>query len=322
MNIEWIDCVRWCHSAEATETVDALIESLVDLCRRSRIASPVMTMVRDEFGIRNAGYVVLYPGSLASVGHLRSESNDPETVQVSLTKLAKELFQDAFDMGAEMVQAISPLIASTVSVDTDTAFSSPDTQHDLVLRSAGMIPVATLIEMECEGIQSVPKLVVPATELNCGQLEFIPHHRFQPSQWNQLIERTYIETRDVPELNGHRNIESTLAGYAAMIVGIPESWWIVQFNSENVGCLLLTPTDAGHCEITYLGLIPEWRGKGLSKSVMNFVWEWASRNGTEVITLAVDLRNTPAIRLYQSCGFKTERFVQAWIAFPKKIGKA
>ena len=319
MNEDWIDCVRWCHSAEATETVDALIESLVDLCRRSRNSSPVLTMVRDKFCIRNAGYVVLYPGLLASVGRLRSESNDPETVQVSLTEIAKELFQDAFDMGAEMVQAISLLIASTVSVDMDTAFSSPDPQHDLVLRSAGMIPVAKLVEMECEGIQSVPKLVVPATELDCGQLEFIPHHRFQPTQWSQLIECTYVETRDVPELNGHRNIESTLAGYAEMIVGIPESWWIVQCNSENVGCLLLTPTGAGHCEITYLGLLPEWRGKGLSKAVMNFVWEWASRNGTEVITLAVDLRNTPAIRLYQSCGFKTERFVQAWIAFPKKF---
>ncbi|HUP81705.1 MAG TPA: hypothetical protein VM260_24345, partial [Pirellula sp.] len=260
MNIEWIDCVRWCHSAEATETVDALIESLVDLCRRSRNSCPVVTLVRDEFGIRNAGYVVLYPGSLASVGHLRSESHDPEMVQVSLTEIAKELFQNAFDMGAEMVQAISPLIASSVSVTMDTAFSSPDPQHDLVLRSAGMIPVAKLVEMECEGIQSVPNLVVPATELDFGELEFIPHHRFQPMQWSHLIESTYVETRDVPELNGRRNIESTLAGYASMIVGIPESWWGVQCNSANVGCLLLTPTGAGHCEITYLGLLPEWRG--------------------------------------------------------------
>ena len=318
MNREWIECVRWCHSSEDDETIDATIESLVDLCRRSNGMSPVLTKVRIEFGIRNAGYVVLYPGALASLGHLRSESKDLEMVSASLTDLAKELFQDAYDMGAEMVQAISPLIASQISVDMDTAFTSPDPNRDLVLRSAGMIPVAKLVEMECSGILTIPRPVVPTAGLDCVELEFIPHHRFQTSQWCQLVERTYVETRDVPELNGLRNIESTLAGYAAMFFGIPESWWIVQCNGVTIGCLLLTPSTAGYCEITYLGLLPEWRGKGLSKAIMNFVWEWATKSGIEAINLAVDIRNTPAIRLYQSRGFKTERFVQAWIAFPKK----
>lgn len=321
MNREWIECVRWCHSAEATETVDTMIESLVDLCLRSRNSSPVLIKTHYEFGIRNAGYVVLYPGAIATVGHLRSESNDSEMVQGSLTDLAKELFQDAFDKGAEMVQAISPLIASRISIDLDTAFSSPDPQRDLVLRSAGMIPVAKLVEMECSDIQTIPRLVIPTAAMEYGELEFISHHLAKPGLWSQIVENTYFETHDVPELNGLRNIESTLAGYAAMIVGIPETWWLVKCNSVNIGCLLLTPTAALCCEITYLGLLPEWRGKGLSKVIMNFVREWAASSGIEVITLAVDLRNTPAIRLYQSCGFKTERFVQAWITFPKRLVK-
>ncbi len=329
MNSEWIESVRWCHVAEDQASIDALIETLADLCLSSNYSSPILTKSRDDFGVRTAGYLVMYPGALASIGHLRTESSDSELSDsetngsVDLERkcqveIARELFQAAFDQGAEIVQAISALVASRLSNDLDPAFVSPDPQRDLVLASAGMVPVAKLVQMECYGIQTIPRLAVPASGLECGELDFIPHHAILPNQWSQLVERTYIETRDVPELNGQRGIESTLAGYASTIDGVPETWWVVQCKGVPIGCLLLTPNAARCCEITYLGLIPEWRGRGLSKVIMNFVRDWALANGIEGITLAVDLRNRPAIRLYQSCGFMTVQFVQAWICFPNR----
>ena len=69
--------------------------------------------------------------------------------------------------------------------------------------------------------------------------------------------------------------------------------------------------------ISITGRHPEWRGQGLSKVVMNFVRDMAIEIEIEGLSLAVDLRNTRAIRLYQSFGFVTQRFVQAWIYFPK-----
>lgn len=329
MNSEWIQCVRWCHWAEDQASIDALIETLVDLCLRSNYSSPILTNSRDDFGIRTAGYIVMYPGALASIGPLRSESSDSESIYYKFAdsvelerkcqvELARELFQAAFDQGAEIVQAITPLVASRLSYDLDSAFVSTDPQRDLVFGSAGMIPVAKLVQMECFGIQTIPRQAVPALGLDCGELDFILYHEILPNQWSQLVERTYIETRDVPELNGLRGIESTLAGYASTIHGVPKTWWVVQCKGINIGCLLLTPTAARWCEITYLGLVPQWRGRGLSKVIMNFVRDWALASGIDGITLAVDLRNRPAIRLYQSCGFMTDQFVQAWICFPNR----
>jgi GNAT superfamily N-acetyltransferase len=316
MKPDWIECVQWCHAAEAPEAVEALIETLTDLGQRSKALAPILTKSRNQAGIRAAGYLVLYPGSLASIGNLRSESNnDEELEQQMLAELAKDLFQEAFDSGAELVQAISPLIASHVGTEPVSAFASTDPRRDGLLRAAGMVPVAILVQMECSGMGSIAKREHNA-ERKCAAPEFISHFRIPSKHWRELIERTYVDTLDVPELNGRRDTRSTLEGYASTIVGVPQTWWAVQVEGVPIGCAMLTPTTFGSCELTYLGLVPESRGKGHSKAMMNWIRDWALQNGVRSMTLAVDLRNTPAIRLYRSCGFITERFVQAWIAFP------
>lgn len=314
MNTEWLECVRWCHANEDVDSVDTHVDALTDLSRRSSYATPILTQVRDIKGRRAAGYVIMYPGALASIGNLRCEASDNEELdQTNLASLAKDLFSIAFEQGAEMIQAISLLIADRISNDVESAFISPDPKRDLLLKMSGMHAVAKLVQMECIGLQSIPKLQVSDSTLQLGAIQFVPHHTIPTALWGQLVESTYVDTLDVPELNGLRNIESTLAGYASTISGVPQSWWIVQCEDTDIGCLLLTPTAPGCCELTYVGIKPEWRGKGLSKIIMNFARDWALQNAPDGITLAVDLRNTPAIRLYQSCGFTTQRFVQAWI---------
>ena len=165
-------------------------------------------------------------------------------------------------------------------------------------------------------MQNIPRLPVSDSSQRWGELQFIPHHTIPTKSWGQLVESTYVDTLDVPELNGLRDVENTLDGYASTVSGVPQSWWIVRCNNTDIGCLLLTPTAPEYCELTYVGIKPEWRGEGISKIIMNFACEWALENAPEGMMLAVDLRNAPAIRLYQACGFTTQRFVQAWICFP------
>lgn len=322
MNTDWLDCVRWCHSNENVDVVDAHVDSLLALCRHSNYATPILTQVRDLQGRRAAGYLILYPGALASIGNLRCEpSNNEEQDRAQLASLAKDLFFIAFEQGAEMIQAISLLIPDGVSSDAAAGFLSPDPMRDLLLKESEMIPVAKLVQMECIDLQSIPKLVVSQLTRELGEVHFVPHYELPLERWAQLVESTYANTLDVPELNGLRNIQSTLAGYASTVLGTPQSWWIVRCNDADIGCLLLTPTSLGCCELTYVGLKSEWRGKGLSKLMMNFVRDWALQNASNGITLAVDLRNTPAIRLYQACGFTPQRFVQAWVRFPKSVAR-
>lgn len=271
-----------------------------------------------DSGTRHAGYLALYPGALASVGNLRSDwTDDQEHSRKQLASLARELFQLAFQQGAEMVQAIAPVIPARMSENQESEFISSDPNRDEALRAAGMVPIATLVQMECFGMHSFHQPTLPSTLQKFGNIRFVPFHEIPSEQWRELVESTYIGTLDVPELNGLRNTESTLRGYASGIQGNPKTWWVVTCESENVGCVLVTPTGADCCELTYVGLVPQWRGKGLSKSIMNFVRDWAMNTSIQGIHLAVDIRNTPAIRLYQSCGFMAERFVKAWVSFPK-----
>jgi ribosomal protein S18 acetylase RimI-like enzyme len=218
------------------------------------------------------------------------------------------------EQGVELVQAISQL--NTVG-DTDwtcVSFAELDSARDVALASAGMNPVAKLIQMERDEV----KRPLASPTIQNGKLGFKQYDEISTRDWHAIIEATYIETLDVPELNGLRNIGNTLEGYASTQPRmtqprIPGTWWVIQDGRVNIGCLLLTPNDDQHCELTYLGLAPTSRGKGYSHAIMDHLDRWATSHGVERITLAVDIRNTPAIRLYQSRGFVAERFVQAWI---------
>jgi ribosomal protein S18 acetylase RimI-like enzyme len=55
-------------------------------------------------------------------------------------------------------------------------------------------------------------------------------------------------------------------------------------------------------EVIYLGLTPGARGRGLGRAVLRHALELA-RDHVPFLELAVDLRNTPAVRLYRSAGF-------------------
>jgi ribosomal protein S18 acetylase RimI-like enzyme len=265
---------------------------------------------------------VLYPGALGSLGKLRfcaqqDSGNTPAVDRIErelLASVIRTLCDAALEQGAELVQAISPLNADSHTDWSCVSFAELDSARDLALASAGMNPVAKLIQMERDEVRR--PLASPT--IQNGKLGFKQHHEISTRDWYAIIEATYIETLDVPELIGLRNIEHTLEGYESTQPTmtqprIPRTWWVIQDVCVNIGCLLLTPNDDQHCELTYLGLAPTSRGQGHSRAIMDHLDRWATSQGIERMTLAVDIRNTPAIRLYQSRGFAVERFVQAWI---------
>jgi ribosomal protein S18 acetylase RimI-like enzyme len=56
-------------------------------------------------------------------------------------------------------------------------------------------------------------------------------------------------------------------------------------------------------EVVYLGLTPEARGRGLGRAAVSHAVELA-RTHAHLIELAVDVRNRPALKLYESTGFQ------------------
>lgn len=321
-NMSWSDWVRWCHADQSQSDIDATVLTLIDLSDRSKYRTPIISAHVEEQGHVAAGYVVLYPGALGSLGKLRfcaqqGSGNTPSIERIERELLASvihTLCDAALERGAELVQAISPLNADSVTDWSCVSFAELDSARDSALASAGMNPVAKLIQMERDEVRRP----LSSPTIQNGKLGFKQHDEISIRDWHAIIEATYIDTLDVPELNGLRNIGNTLEGYASPQPRMtqprtPGTWWVIQDGGVNIGCLLLTPNDDQYCELTYLGLTPTSRGQGHSRAIMDHLDRWATTHGFERMTLAVDIRNTPAIRLYQSRGFVAERFVQAWI---------
>lgn len=62
--------------------------------------------------------------------------------------------------------------------------------------------------------------------------------------------------------------------------------------------------DEGH--ITNVAVRPEFRRMGLAKRLLQDLIDYARDNGIVSLTLEVRVSNLPAIRLYESFGFRTE----------------
>ncbi|MEQ1827526.1 MAG: GNAT family N-acetyltransferase [Pirellula sp.] len=329
MNTDWIEWVRWCHADQSLDLIQATIYNLMELTQRSRLAQPVIVSNVTDLEYTAAGYIAIHPGALGAIGSLRCQADnelsvsDRRPVEITmLERVLRTLCQSAMEQGAEIVQAISPL---TVSCDdrTDTITFEPFTSVREAALSLVLQPIAKLVQMEWR-IRNPPTgqgtlgstLGSPSCSTDAAQLRFVPFDCIDESQWHQVLDDSYIDTLDVPELNGRRGTASTLEGYASLIHGHPRTWWVVQEKDQHVGCLLLSPVDEGHVELTYLGLVRSKRGKGYSHGFLRFVEDWCEANDVTRVTVAVDIRNVPALRLYQHWGFQVKGFVQAWVNGP------
>jgi ribosomal protein S18 acetylase RimI-like enzyme len=122
--------------------------------------------------------------------------------------------------------------------------------------------------------------------------------------FGQTLLATYDGTLDCPEVNGVRSIDEVITGHRAQGRHDPRRWWLARASSEPVGVLLLT--DVGICEgwdLSYLGVVPQARRRGLGKELLAKALFEAKAAEAGQLTLAVDKRNQPAVDLYRQAGF-------------------
>jgi ribosomal protein S18 acetylase RimI-like enzyme len=166
-----------------------------------------------------------------------------------------------------------------------------------LLRQAGFTHVADLLYLVSVADQ-FPRSA-PATELAFASFDDVDAGRLE-----RILERTYIDSRDCPALDGARSIADVVEGYRAVGGFRPEIWLVARFNHEDVGCILL----ADHApqrvwELVYMGILPEARGRGLGLEITRYAQWLAAREGVDRLVLAVDAANEPAIALYAAAGF-------------------
>ena len=116
------------------------------------------------------------------------------------------------------------------------------------------------------------------------------------------LNSTYVESLDIPEAFEEMSAEEILTGFSH---GPQRTWWLASQDGIDLGVLLIGNTDQpGVGELVYFGVIPEYRGRGIGASVLDFALKQFEEKGIGDVYLSVDERNAPAIRLYESRGFR------------------
>jgi ribosomal protein S18 acetylase RimI-like enzyme len=120
-----------------------------------------------------------------------------------------------------------------------------------------------------------------------------------------LLQATYASSLDMPELEGARSLDDIIEGHRAAGRFMPANWQVGQVagHPEIAVVLLLSDVpDRDVWEVVYLGLTPAARGRGLGRAAIARALELAGQHVSR-LELAVDTRNRPATRLYESTGF-------------------
>jgi mycothiol synthase len=121
----------------------------------------------------------------------------------------------------------------------------------------------------------------------------------------RIIQASYEQSMDCPALNGMRDMKDVIAGHQATGEFDPSLWWILCEQEQPIAVLLLTRLPQGaSMELVYLGLSVAARGRGIGDLLMNHAIATATSEGRENLSLAVDSRNQPALRLYYRHGMR------------------
>ncbi len=122
-----------------------------------------------------------------------------------------------------------------------------------------------------------------------------------------VLEGSYVDTRDCPELCGLRDASDVLESHKAVGRFDPALWWVLFEGDVPVGCALFSVSpEHDSLELVYLGLCVSARGRGIGSALLGVtlraVGDRVMMSGG--VTCAVDTRNTAALRLYQRAGFR------------------
>jgi len=115
---------------------------------------------------------------------------------------------------------------------------------------------------------------------------------------------SYAGSLDCPEAAGARSEAELIAGIMDP-AATKEHWFLASREGVPAGVVLLDrELEADQFELTYLGLLPDFRGRGHGRELLRFAFNHAKNEGGRTLKLSVDARNEPALRLYRTHGFQ------------------
>lgn len=187
-----------------------------------------------------------------------------------------------------------------------------------VLSRAGLERLAKLIYMQRVIEPGDHRMPRPTSLGGCVSPRVVTYSDATHADFARAIQASYVDTLDCPGLVGLRHIDHIIAGHQATGRFNPLNW-LAYFDEQDqpIATLLLAPVaQGGGFELVYLGVAKPYRSKAIGKTLLNYAISESARQGVGRLYLAVDDRNDPAVRLYQSAGFRATTRKIAYVLRP------
>ena len=204
-----------------------------------------------------------------------------------------------------------------------------DDSQSKLLENGGFEPLANLVMMSLEADQFAGAKELAAVTnrrpLAPEQVTWVDLDQLG-EDWrmhlNDVAGQTFNDTQDCPRLSDFRSANEIVEGYVAAAHFDPRLASLLRIGDVWAGCLILTAhaaspgsdslpdndqsqsSKSGVVELTYMGLVPEFRGKGLAAHLMSKTICQAIAAGASRVVLAVDRDNCPAAAIYQRLGWR------------------
>jgi ribosomal protein S18 acetylase RimI-like enzyme len=255
------------------------IAAIVTALRQSDISTATLVAATRDAKLTAVAWAQILPGKTALLWPPRLVANEDEAVGNRLQAFLDSLLAA---VGMRMAQAVLP-----------------NREHSDAQRLArvGYRHAADLLYL----VNQLGHNEAPAAEFD---IDFVQYTQADRKRLSDLVERTYINTLDVPALDDIRDMDDVLDGYEQTGVFSADRWFFMRNSDDDVGCLLLNDhPDRQQWELVYMGIVPEARGNGWGSQATRFAQQLAKKAGRERLILAVDATNDPAVDAYTRAGF-------------------
>jgi len=208
-------------------------------------------------------------GGIAVVVPPRTRTGDSEIEDRLLSAILEQL------QGTKVLQAF---------IDLEEEF-----RGESLLR-AGFRRTTCVMQMQ-RSASALETLQLP----DSGALSLMPYPDATPEEFSQTLMSALRDSLDCPEMQGLLTANDVLEGYRESAPDVAR-WSLAFVAGKPVGVMIL-----GEGELHFVGVAPEERGRGIGTALVRD----ACSQGTE-LSLIVDERNEPAIRMYTALGFEPQ----------------
>ena len=200
-----------------------------------------------------------------------------------------------------LARVIDAVCRATVSKGVDLAQVLLDPADDTMLRvytAADFDRMAELIYLQGTPRPDAAMPVLPP------HFRWVNYSDANENQFADTILASYQQSLDCPALNGMRDIHDVLDGHKASGVFDPKYWSLLCQGDHPMGVLLLASSGRSEdqMELVYLGLPPESRGRKLGEILLQQALATVAMEKHKRLSLAVDAKNVPALKLYYRHG--------------------